>query len=319
MGKGTPQVQPVNPAAEARAQIQLERERASLDERARIAAQQREDAQRARDLDVFNNKLDTTFNSTRSSAIGELESQGLDLDRFTPLLDQSLQNVRSTVPELHSAPGSFFNSDTIVNGLIDKELTKDRRDLNREFDAFAGSGFATQMLGDNTDDAIIDKLLSDRYADAATGIERSRDRGQLTNYGFDTALSSLNEQRTAARSRLEDLGRGFLETGRESLRTIADNGRDKASTFFFGDDFDTNTFKDRINTTANDFTSGLEGKFLNGIGNDGLFDINTLLQRGGTAQGAQNATGNSAGLLAALSADNEKKSQNIGLGNLGAF
>lgn len=318
--KGSPALpEPIDPFKEAQAQIQLERERAAIQEEQRIATETRATAQRETDLGIFNTRLDTAFNTAQQTGTGIFEREGVDLERFMPLLLEQLNITRGTIPELSSNPASFFNADLATRGVLDSALTRDRRGFSQDIDQFAGDNFARNLIPGTFDDSIIDRILSEQFTDASSQVNRARDRGSLSDFGFTTALSQLETGRSAASSRLQSLGGGILETNRGALRDIGSQARSRAGNFQFGDSFDPGSFNTRIQDLFGEQTGRLEGDIRGALGGEQLFNIGDVLARASSAQGAQNNVAQSPALLSAIARRDEERQRSRGIGTQGAF
>lgn len=318
-GGGSSVPEPIDPFKEAEAQIMLERQRAVLQEEQRVAAELRAATQREEDLGIFNTELGQSFDTALQTGTSFFEREGLDLDRFLPLLMERLNTTRQGVPELSSNPSSFFDPMLTSRDIMGDELRRDRRGFNLDIDAFAGDNFASNRIPGTMDDAVIAQILSEQFSDASAGLTRARDRGSLTDFGFTSGLTNLEKQNTAAGARLQDLGGGILETNRGALRDIAGQARSRADAFQFGDSFNPTSFEDRINTTFGEQQGRLEGDIRGALGGESLFNLGDVLARASTAQGAQNNIAQSPALLAAIAQRDEESRKSRGIGTQGAF
>lgn len=329
MGKGGGGYQPPNPVAQTKAAIEQERireqyavQREDRQRQEAEAEQVRLDAQKAADEKAFGHQLNYAMRDFQSGARDALERRGLtgvNRSRFIPLIDQEAERLRGLAPSTGTNASQYFDVKTILDQLVEEETQYERSKLNTQLNGVFSNGFANNMIGDDADDAFIDEIINGRATDTQGMIDRSYKRGNLNDAGLAAAMAAMGEQRSSANARLQELGGGLLETGRESLRTIGSNARDQANAFTFGDSFDFDGITGNLNNTRDSFLGGLRGKLDNAIGGDPLFDINNLLFRGGTKQGAQNETGTSPALLSAIAGEQERKNKTIGLGNTGAF
>lgn len=319
MGKGGPAIPPVDHEGETTALIRLERERAAIAEEQRQAELAREAAERERQLGIFNEDLNTAYSSARNTGLGEFERRGLDIDRFSPILDTRLTNIRSSVPRLDTNPAAYFQTSTLIDDIINSETNLQRQNYGRQVDNFAGSNFAVNRLPDTLDDSVINDIIAEQFGDASASITRARERGNLNDFGFQTALSNLETQRGAASSRLQDLGLGLIESGRGELRDIGSQARARAEGYNFGDNLDLGGYESRINDRASSFSSGIGGSLRNALGGESLFDVNSILGRGFVAQGAVNEGRSTPTLSDALRRRDDEGARGRGLGNQGVF
>lgn len=308
-----------DPMEEAQAQMRILREQAAIAEEQRLAQEAREKAAYEADLAKFNTTVGNLYSTSLDQGESRLLRDNLDTDYFLPLLTERLDAARLRIPELTADPGAYFNLDTMYNTLINDETARKRRSLNQELDAFAAPGFATSRVADTMDDPILNAILGEQYADASTSIMRARDRGNLSDFGFQTALGNLDTQKSTALSRLQGLGGGILEGFRTSLRDIAEQGRSRADAFQFGDAYDPSTTRSALETAFADRSGRLEGDIRSALGGERLFNVGDILGRASTAQGAQNETRASPIMLAALAAREEDRAKRRGIGSQGVF
>lgn len=317
-GGGGSRIEQPDPMQQAQAQIQL------MAEEARI---RREDEARARELEMlreqelrqeFNDTLSSNRNAAFDNVRQTFQQRGLDPmsyeERIQRALDLEQQGMNFTTGV------NTFDKD-FGTRLLDDLRNERVREFQQNINSFAPEGFETQAFGSTADDAILDAILGDQFSQASDAILRSRDRGVLNDAGFRYAMDNLNTQKSAAGSRLQDIGGGILEDYRGQLRGIADNARTGAGNFDFGSTFDPSIYGSKIETRRNELSGGLEGDIRNAIGGEQFFDIASLIQKGGVGQGATN-TGlgaRSGGLLAAFGQRKNNEEQLRGLGTRGAF
>lgn len=314
---GAPAPAPFDPEREARAQLMMEQERARMDEQRRA----QDEARRQEEERIAREQFDTGLSSARDQFTGRAEQaffdRGATPDNYMGLISNRISDVASSVPQLDPNPGAYFN-ESIIDSILSDARTRDQTTFRNAFNDFAGNGFATQRIGSTMDDPILDSILASQYSDANEQVLRAHRRGQLDDTGYQSALSGLENQRTAGRASLTGIGDSVLEQGRGNLRGIANEGRQAIDAYDIGQNFDPYSYQSRIDDAYNQFSTGLEGNIRNAIGGQQFFDPSALIGRGGIAQGVTNNP--QAGALAnALSARDEERSKTRGLGSQGAF
>lgn len=318
MAKGG-SVQPVDPLAEAQAQIKILQEQARIDEQQRLAEIERENQQREQDIADFNANLDTAVSGALGRAQTLFDERGLNYSDYEDALRNELQQVRTTVPYLNENPSSYFG-DPVIENFLQRQTANRQRELTNQFDQFAGDNFARNLFSDTSDDAVINSILQEQYDPALQTLTNALNRGLINQQGFDAGLASLSGQRTAAQSRLQDLGSGVLSGYRGQLRDIAEEGRTKIAGYNLGDTFDPSGYQTRIGDLSTDLTGRLEGDIRGTLGGEQLFNVNDIIQRSGTAQGVTNSTGTLADVFAERSSKrNKRDQQERGLGSTGVF
>jgi hypothetical protein len=256
-------------------------EQRAAEEAARLAEQQEEE----RKLREFEAKLDQAYQLSLADAQGFFSQRGLDPSPYIDDIQTAAAKRRLSVPENTSDVMSFF--DGMGQGLYDDLTAAERARLGREFDTFAGQGFANKLISSDSDDDILAAVLDEQRNDANEQLQRLLERQILTEAGYGKALGELDDQSYGARTALESIGASQLESGRGDLRDIAQEGRDYLSNLNLGDMFDTNSYQTRINDTTQTFFDNL-GNSIRGSLTGDLFDVSSAYASGGAAQGAGN-------------------------------
>lgn len=320
-GGGTPQ--PTDPMKEAQAQIQLEQERARLaaqesDRQAAIKSAQ-DDATRTRIAGQVGNAYNSAegFANSKLSQLGINDDYGL-LSSFNSELDRR----RNGLDPMDASGASQLGGSSIWDSIYTPAQSAQRSKLRRSLDTFAGTGFEEDMLGDTSDDAVLNSIMGDQYNEALGTLQRAKDRGQINDTGWTTALAGLNKQKSAGLSKLSSVGMGVLDTDRGKLSDLAGTYYDRAANYDFGDQFDVGGMKDKLTAKSQGYLGSLQGDILGALGDTNYFDTNTLLGTAGVAQGAQNTAGKTNNPLAAAFANaslnpddeaNKRTNANVGV------
>lgn len=317
-GGGGSSPQAPDPLKQAEADIRTLQEQYRLDREAAKYQAQQDALKEQSDRTAF----DEALGANRSTAYGnigrEFERAGLDTanydDRINAALDLAQQGMTFNTGR------NTFGSD-IGSTLLDDLRNEQIREYQRSINDYAPEGFENTAFSSTADDAILNAILGEQFGEASDSILRARDRGTLNDAGFQYAMDNLNTQKSAAMARLQDTGGGILEGYRNQLGDIAGNARTGAGNYDFGDTFDPSVYRTQLETRQNELGAGLEGDIRNAIGGEQFFNTDSLIQKGGVGQGAQN-TGlgsQSGGLLGAISDRKKDEEQQRGLGTAGSF
>lgn len=273
-------------------------------------------------VDAAAARAEEIFGLANNSATGYLGSLGLtqdklgiDHDPLTQLITQGLEGSRSALSM------SNFNdrARSVADDAIGTQTGIARSRLGSQVDELFPQDFSSSRIPDTMDDAIIESLIGSRFEDATGFLDRAMSRGQLAESGYGRAYDDLLEQRTASNSRLQDLGLGVLDKGRQQLSSIGDEARQGASSFELGSSFDPNTFTSKADNAFSQFSSGLEGSILSALGSDPIFNPQASFSLGASSQSAFNPTQSATGLTEAIRAQRERQREDRGIGNQGAF
>jgi hypothetical protein len=306
-------------AAQIAAQNTSQQQTQQREQQQQEATRQAEEAQRR---GTFNTSVSNEEAAARQRAVTGLQNSGFNLDfnRVNPLIENELSRIRSGIPDLATNVGSFFGGNDISQIVLDQLRTQDRNRATSALNQFAAPGFASNLIADTADDEILNTILGEQFGGAQSNLERAFKRGNLGETAFGTAQDLLGRQNTAGLSRLQGIGGNVLESNREALRGIANQGFNRAGSLQPGDVFNPADIQGQITSLLGERTGRLEGDIRNAIGGENFFDPQSILQEAGVRQGATNLTaGNDPSLAAFFDAQQRQKEQTRGLGSRGAF
>jgi hypothetical protein len=239
--------------------------------------------------------------------------QGLDPNQYGSQFETELQGIN--VPEGTTDFSQYFPQN--IGQQLENTITeRTRNEFGQQFENFAPTGFEFDKFSSTSDDAIIDDILSKRYGEALSPLNNAQARGNLSDQGYNFGVGQLNDQRAGATTTLGETGTSVLDRYRGNLTDIATEGRQAAGNYTLGQDFNPQTYSDRIDTTVGELGGNLRGDITNAIGPNPLFDTSTALQKAGVAQGAVNET---RPLYDVLARRSEARSGSRGLGTQGVF
>jgi hypothetical protein len=261
----------------------------------------------------------TAQQSALASAQQIADSMGIPFDRISGQLDTATKNLLNSVPygTDAAAASNYFNPQDLVSNAANTVLNQDRQKLLRGINSSFSSSFADTALPDTMDDDIINQVLEEQFSGAQTQLGREKARGKLTDTGYQSALSNLTNQRSAASSRLQGIGGDLLSGYRSKVGDLIGEGKAKASAYDFGSDFDMGGFSGRVNQTVSDLSSNLGGALRNVIGGENFANVGGALQAGYSGQGAQNTSRQD--VLASLANRERERSARRGVGGSGVF
>lgn len=172
-----------------------------------------------------------------------------------------------------------------------------------------------QEIDDTTDDPYISKIVDEQYGTAKEGIDRQFKRGALNDFGRNKAYKNLDTQKGVVSSRLQDRGKSLLDTLRQRAQGIYDSAQKSASGANIDSPFNVDNFSSQYRSAIESGKAGLEGSLRDMVSPDEFNTQNIL----GNAYSAQGPTNRNGAILAALEARNKTRSNNRGLGTVGAF
>lgn len=292
-------------------QIEQMRENAAQQE------QQRLDQQKQADQQKFNTGLSNAVTGARSTGMNYLGQRGLSSDQYGSVIDQIIADTKAKVPNLDANPGSYFTTDTFASGL-DNYQNLQRGNYGAQVNSTFAPGYDRTYIPDTAIDPIINDILGTQSNTAQQQIDFQKKRGLLNDTGYNTAEQRLSDQQAAARSTLQGLGTGVLNTDRANIADIVANAGQAASQWSLGTPaFSLDPYKQQVQNTAKTELSNLGGDVKSALGSTQLFDIPSIIAAAGTAQGPQNLT--TADQVPGLPFNRKNSNVNRGLGSTGAF
>lgn len=212
-------------------------------------------------------------------------SQGLDPAQYSDAIRSHVASTAGRIPSGSSNPETYFQN--LGQQLYDLETNKYRTGLLGQIDEFAPSGFELKRILDTSDDPFLEEIMNEQFGQAEGYLNNLRDRGVVTDIGYDRAYGDLSGQKAGAFSRLNDVGMGILNTGRTGASNMANQARSSASGIRLGTPFDVSGFQGGVNTHFNDFFNNL-GQNLRNVAPTNLFNTSGLAGVAGSAQRAGN-------------------------------
>lgn len=261
-----------------------------------------------------NNSLEAVRAQQRINLITTLNNQGYgnEISRYMPEFESYLDQVAGFIPEGATNYSSYFDPNAAGAWFTGRQVAQSRTAGAATRQAFNPS-FATSKISDTFLDQTINDLLEGQYKEAQTAFERGKARGQFNDAGYEAGIGGLGTAKTAAAAKLNAYENDILSSYRGKIADVG-NRANQASSM---DGFDLSQFMSEADNIANQFTTNAAGEFLNLAGGEKLFDLGTLLNKAGSAQGVQNLP--NVDVLEAIEKRKQKDSTTRGLGAQGTF
>jgi len=139
--------------------------------------------------------IDEALQGALGDAQRFVTGRGLNFGEFENDILRALERQAAGIPLGADNPLSFFDPNTAANVLTEIENARRGQFLN-QVNAFAPTGFATNLLPDTLDDDIILSILDEQFAPAQQNLERQKARGLLSDLGFNIANQNLTNPRS---------------------------------------------------------------------------------------------------------------------------
>lgn len=188
-------------------------------------------------------------------------------------------------------------------------------DASKLYDPTYGGGFNANFA-----DQYVNDYLNSQYNDALEQLDRAKSRGTINDVGYNHALNDLATQLSANKSTYGAIGRDIVSGYNTGMQTNINNYQNLLDNYDLKSDYgrlNADTINKSLSDSYNNYLAGFENDFDAAMSGQTPFDVSGILGNAKVAQGVVNPQTNS--LVDAISEQNSKKKQKVGLGNEGIF
>ena len=289
-GDPAPVYQPT-PMEQAQAREFEAAQQAARDKSNQELADQRQAAKDKEALQRWTGSRDATFNNVQQYGRDQLNKYGLGVDDpygINQTFTNRLTQAKSALQDNQDFSSTLNN--TVFDNILADTRGSQRNKLTKGYTGALGDDYLNTTFGDTTDDSILESILGSQYDTAQQDVKNARDRGQLNDITYNTALNNLNNAKTGARGKLQTIGKGVLSTDLDNTKGIYQSGLDKINNFDFGDTVDVNSLAGKVKDKAGGYLGSLDADIRNAIGDQKFFDTGSLIASSGASAGLSNYT-----------------------------
>jgi hypothetical protein len=282
------------------------------------AAAQKKTADDAAALTKFQGNRDTAYNDARTNVLDQFRKAGVDPTQYLASdIDPALQRQLHSVKDLDPNPSAAFSPDlgsTIINSITGSKRTNAGQSLDKLF----SPTYSTTAVPDSLTGQYTDTLLNEQFDPLNTQLGYAQKRGTLTPTGYDAALKTLAQKRSAGADTINNLGSGIIAKDRGAIDDYIGKARTDANALSLSSDFDPNVYAGGAKNLADTDISNFGGALRGAVGGTQFATLGDLINAGGAVQGANNpSAANPVGGAAPLDDPDAQKKR--GLGSSGAF
>lgn len=215
-------------------------------------------------------------------------------------------------------PQTDLQYNNIVNQFTNNQKNGMQQALtnaSKLYDPTYGGGFNTHFA-----DQYVNDFLTNKYNDALEQLDKAKSRGTINDVGYNRAINDLSSQLSANKSTYGAIGRDIISGYNTGMQTNINNYQNLLDNYDLQSDYgrlNTNTINNQLSDNYNNYLAGFENDFDAAMAGQTPFDVSGILGNAKVAQGVVNPQTNS--LVDAISEQNSKKKQKVGLGNEGIF
>jgi len=249
-----------------------------------IAAQQKAAADAA-----WMSSKNAAYTGALSGGTNKLRGLGIESGDPYGVYDQFTNRINTANQSLQTGAdfsGAF--APTILDEILGSARTGQRNKYRTSFNEQVSPYYAEDTFGATSDDAILNSILDQQYADAMSGLDAAKGRGQASQAVYDRALKDLGTARYTANTDLQNIGRGVRQSDIDAINQRRQSALDSAANWDFGTTYDPMQEANRVRGYAGERQAGLEGELRGAVGGKEYFDINSLIGKAAARVG--NAT-----------------------------
>jgi hypothetical protein len=312
---------PVGPAAQDLLNQEIS-DRQAAEKQTSDAAALKKQQDDAAALEKFNTNKSTAYSDALNNVMHQFTQQGVDPNQYlesdiNPALQRQLHSIRDLDPN----PASAFSPDlgsTIINSLTGSKRTGAATKLDQLF----SPTYSSTAIPDSLTGQYADTLLDEQFNPLNEQLMNAKKRGTLTDAGYNAALSTAAQKRSAGRATIGDLGSGIISRERGALDDYIGKARSDANALSLSANFDPNVYQMGARNLADTDISNFGGALRSAVGGTQFATLGDLINAGGAVQGANNPNAaNPLGTpaLGAGAIADQDPNKKRGLGSTGAF
>lgn len=260
--------------------------------------------------------------NSRRYNLQRIANEFSDNDLVKAIQDQLISDYNSTPLSKYYFRHAQRNADSEYNSAVNK-IKKNQiknaqsvlTNASKMYDPTYGGGFNANFA-----DQYLNNYLNSQYNDALEQLDRAKSRGTINDVGYNRAMNDLATQLSANKSTYGAIGRDIVSGYNTGMQTNINNYQNLLDNYDLKNDYarlNADTINKSLSDSYNNYLAGFENDFDAAMAGQTPFDVSSILGNAKVAQGVVNPQTNS--LVDAISEQNSKKKQKVGLGNEGIF
>lgn len=281
-------------------------------------------ADKASTKSTFDTRLQGAYDTGLSNITNYFTQQGLDPNRYMQSdIIPALNTARQSVADLDPNPMAAF-SPTLGQSILNNISTGARTRADNSLTSLLPSTFADTAINYSNIDPYVGEILNSQFDPLSSQLQNANKRGTLNEFGYKAALDALTGSKTAAESQVRSIGSGIVDKDRQALNDYISRAHTTVGNMNPGalEGFDPNTYVSGARDLASRQIGTLGGDIRSSLGNTKFADLQTLLNQGGSVQGANSGGPTTPGGVGDTPLDPtlaQNQNEKRGLGTVGAF
>jgi hypothetical protein len=216
-------------------------------------------------------------------------SQGVDPNKYASQIANAVNTASNNVIDLDPNPqgkyASTLGSD-LYNTLTSGQQSQNLANYNAVFDP----SYSLTALPGTLIDPSVTSVINSQFDPLDAQLTNAQKRGTLNDQGYAAALQALKTSKTGATSTVNKLAQGVLDSDRSGVNDYIGTGRTAAGSAPLNTAFSVDPYKAGAADLVSRDTASFGGDVQNAVGATKFSDLTTLLNAGGSAQGAYDPT-----------------------------
>lgn len=278
-----------DPMEAARAQDWLAQQQYSRDQTTKTAADQKAAADKLAAQGYTTQQINQmmgeggNYLTKQLAQLGYTDTYGIG-DRFNELLTGARRNVPGEATDV----GKYFDFGDMFKTATAGAQTQQQSKLDTALRSLTPTGWQEKYFSNESDDPILQEILSQQKGDLETTLKRKLDRGQMSQGAYDYALGQEGQLSEGAMANLQNIGGGVLSKYRGQLGDLANAFGADVSGYKLGQNVDTASWQPQLTAKQGQLQGSLKGDILSALGSTQLFDPNALIAKSGSQAGPSN-------------------------------
>jgi hypothetical protein len=243
----------------------------------------------AKDEADFQSRAATAKSQATDSIQNYFTTNGVDPSQYAKQIGDTINTASGNIADLDPTPQGKY-APTLGSDLFN-QLTAGKQSTNLAAynKVFDPSYSLTAMPGTMVDPSV-SSVVNSQFDPLTGQLSNAQKRGTLNDQGYAAALQALNTAKTGATASVNKLATGVLNSDRSGINDYINTGRSAAGSAPLNTAFSTDPYVAGAQDLVGRDTASFGGDVQNAVGATKFSDLTTLLNAGGSVQGAFDPT-----------------------------
>jgi hypothetical protein len=237
----------------------------------------------------FQTRAGTAKTQAQQSIEDYFRTNGVDPSQYAPQIANTVNTASGNIADLDPTPQGKY-APTLGSDLFN-QLTAGKQSTNlAAYNKVFDPSYSITSLPGTLIDPSVNSVVNQQFDPLSGQLLNAQKRGTLNDQGYAAALAALNQAKTGAQATVGKLATGVLNSDRSGVNDYISTGRNAAGSAPLNTSFSTDPYVAGATDLVGRDTSSFGGDVQNAVGATKFSDLATLLNAGGSVQGANDPT-----------------------------